>query len=150
MADPKTNPPQLPEDYRALAVSEIKRFLGIIEDTYRFGYGNGEADTISRILKAAKPDANAATTSDHSKSTRPDRTAEVKGPGADTHKLIETVLRGTPTGKATPTEIAASPANKTGIARDAIRNAMRRGKKTSRYVSDGKGRYSLGRTESQK
>lgn len=157
MADPEIVVPKLTREYFATAFDDYKRNIeSVYSDGYRAGYTAGDAAAIARILKAAQSDANGQAQTATAAATIPPRTARTpqtsqdKAPGAATHKLIEAVLRATPTGKATPTEIAASPANKTDIARDAIRNAMRRGKKSGRYVSDGKGRYSLGKTEVQK
>ncbi len=118
-----------------------------IEAVYRLGLEHGDSAAIARILKAAGPNANGTVVSNAPKLPRAP-SAPTKAPGEATHKLIEAVLR--EKGKATPTEIQSSPANKTGIKRDAIRNAIRRGNKPGRYVSVGKGRYSLGKTEAQK
>ena len=75
--------------------------------------------------------------------TAPDEEGGSSAAGADTHALIEAVLRRTPSGRATPTQIARSSFNKNGIKRDAVRNALRRGVPHGRYVNQG-GFYALG------
>jgi hypothetical protein len=157
MADPITRASSTatPDDFRAVIRDEIKRFHAQMENAidgvYQLGLEHGDAAAIARILKAANSDANGPAPDHEPRTPRPNRTQGTKPPGEATHKLIEAVLRATPLGKASPTEVRTSPLNKSiQIKRDAIRNAMRRGRKSGRYVSDGKGRYSLGKTEAQK
>ncbi|MGA8614535.1 MAG: hypothetical protein WB760_23245 [Xanthobacteraceae bacterium] len=145
MTDPKIAVPQasLSKASRGLLETVAQ---SIFEDGYLKGYAKAEGDAIARIIQAVRPSTNGQVAANEGEEAG----KADKAPGAATHKLIVTVLRGVSSGKATPTEIAASPANKNGIARDAIRNALRRGKPSGRYLSDGKGRYSLGKAEAQK
>jgi hypothetical protein len=150
MADPEISVPRLPAEYMKEALSQFTRLVeSVCNDIYGLGFTHGDAAAMARILKAVQSSANGqAVAAGSSRTARTPQTSADKTPGAATHKLIEAVLRSTSSGKASPSDIRKSPLNRDGIARDAIRNALRRGK--DRYVSDGKGSYSLKKTEAPK
>jgi hypothetical protein len=149
MADDDTGGPRLPNDVMTAALAQLNRFWrSHMHDAYRLGFQNGEDTAVARILKAAQPGAVKSHAARAERNTRVDVASD--GPGARTHRLIESVLGSIAGGKATPTVIAASTMNRQGIKRDAVRNALRRGKASGRYVSDGNGQYALGRATAQK
>ena len=136
MADPKFGAAELTKFLSGVSGQIESIVKTAFTDAYRLGYSHGDRDAIARVLQAARP------TGQHGNSGTEGPPPEAAA-GAETHKLIALVLQASPSGKASPTEIQRSPANKDSITRGAISKALRRGAKGSKlYVSDGKGRYS--------
>jgi len=134
MADPKVGSSELAGFISGLFGQLEGVVKTAVTDAYRLGYSHGDRDAIARVLQAARPSAQAQ---DGAQRRRP-----AEGAGAETHKLIVLVMQAsTPSGKATPTEIQRSPANKDHITVGAISKALRRGVKNKLYATDGSGFY---------
>jgi hypothetical protein len=139
MADSKLIVPLIdPKSYLSEAVPGLERLIQhAYGDGYRSGYAQAKGDAIARVIEALRPAEDAKDA---------DEADDAKVPGADTHKLVETVLLWSKSKGATPMEIHTSPANKQGISRQAIGKVLRRGEENGLYVNDGSGRYTLGKT----
>ena len=134
MADPKFGAAELAKFLSGVSGQIESIVKTAFTDAYRLGYSHGDRDAIARVLQAARPTAGEqAGEGRHSPS-------EGAG-GAETHKLIALVMQASPNGKATPTAIRNSPANKDHITLGAIGKALRRGVKNKIYSTDGDGLY---------
>lgn len=137
-----------PKNYISDAAKGLERIVqDAFHDGYVFGYARGDADAIARIIQAAKPGSNGRGAP---RPTRTQRPQVPKGPGAATHKLIQTVLHEAGSTGASPIEIARSPANKHEAGRSGIGKILRRGVKQGQFHAVGDGRYALGKTGAAK